>query len=162
MADPTRVPGVGDRLYRRIPADSPQVVAVYGEDRDAAGSRAVLYTRRDAHWRAVGSWPARNGRNGWTTDHHEGDGRTPVGVFSLTDAGGVLADPGTRLPYDRNEVCVSRSGGPEPRPKPFRWPPALPMAASGSARRHQPFRRPPALPVAPSRSGCPPRQRSAG
>ncbi len=102
-AAPTRVPGVGDRLYRRIPADSRQVVAVYGEHRDSAVSRLVLYTRQGGRWRTVGSWPAHNGRGGWTTHHHEGDQRSPVGVFTLTDAGGVLADPGTRLPYDRDE-----------------------------------------------------------
>ncbi|MEU6668437.1 L,D-transpeptidase family protein [Streptomyces sp. NPDC046727] len=102
-ADPTRVPGVGDRLHRRIPADSGQVVAVYGAGEDSADATVVLYTRQGTHWRPVGSWPAHNGRHGWTTDHHEGDQRTPVGVFTLTDAGGVLADPGTRLPYDRDE-----------------------------------------------------------
>ncbi|WP_225821523.1 L,D-transpeptidase family protein [Streptomyces naphthomycinicus] len=101
-AGPTRIPGVGDRLYRRIPAASRQVVAVYGEGEDSADSRVVLYTRQGAQWRAVGGWPAHNGRHGWTTDHHEGDQRTPVGVFTLTQAGGVLADPGTRLPYDQD------------------------------------------------------------
>ncbi|MFF9090515.1 L,D-transpeptidase family protein [Streptomyces sp. NPDC014991] len=101
--DPTRIPGVGDRLYRRIPADSRQVVAVYGEDDDSAESRLVLYTRRGSKWRPVGSWPAHNGRGGWTTDHHEGDQRSPTGVFTLTDAGGALPDPGTRLPYDQDE-----------------------------------------------------------
>ncbi|MFC0055042.1 L,D-transpeptidase family protein [Streptomyces actinomycinicus] len=101
--DPTRVPGVGPRLHRRIPADSRQVVAVYGEDEHSADSRVVLYTRQGTHWRPAGSWPAHNGRKGWTTDHHEGDQRSPVGVFTLSDAGGVLADPGSGLPYDRDE-----------------------------------------------------------
>ncbi|UFR06008.1 L,D-transpeptidase family protein [Streptomyces sp. Go40/10] len=102
-ADPTRIPGVGDRLYRRIPAGSRQVVAVYGKGRNSADSLVVLYARQGAHWRRMASWPAHNGRRGWTAHHHEGDARSPVGVFTLTDAGGVLADPGTRLPYDQNE-----------------------------------------------------------
>ncbi|MFJ7150183.1 L,D-transpeptidase family protein [Streptomyces sp. NPDC100445] len=101
--DPTRIPGVGDHLYRRIPAGSRQVVVVYGDDDHSAESRLVLYTRRGAAWRPVRSWPAHNGRGGWTTDHHEGDQRSPAGVFTLTDAGGVLPDPGTRLPYDQDE-----------------------------------------------------------
>ncbi|MFF7353714.1 MULTISPECIES: L,D-transpeptidase family protein [Streptomyces] len=100
--DPTRVPGVGARLYRRIPAGSRQIVAVYGEGVDSAESRLVLYTRRGAQWHPAGSWPAHNGRHGWTTDHHEGDQRSPVGVFTLSDAGGVLRDPGARLPYDHD------------------------------------------------------------
>lgn len=98
----TRIPGVGDRLYRRIPADTGQVVAVYGAGRDSARSTAMLYTRHGKSWRRQGSWPAHNGKKGWTTHHHEDDRRSPVGVFTLTDAGGVLADPGTRLPYTRD------------------------------------------------------------
>lgn len=102
MADATRIPGVGDRLYRRIPADSGQVVAVYGKGRDSADSTLVLYTRHGAAWHPSGSWPAHNGRHGWTTDHRMGDDRSPLGVFTLSDAGGVLPNPGTRLPYDHD------------------------------------------------------------
>jgi len=100
--DPTRIPGVGDRLLRRIPSDSHQVVAVYGDGRDSADSTVVLYTKHGSTWDRTRDWPAHNGKKGWTADHHEGDKRSPVGVFTLTDAGGVLADPGTRLPYTRS------------------------------------------------------------
>ncbi|WP_443058114.1 hypothetical protein [Streptomyces sp. NBC_00820] len=102
-ADPARVPGVGDHLYQRIPADTRQVVAVYGEGRNSPRSTLVLYTRHGDGWRRVDSWPAHNGRGGWTTDHWMGDERSPVGVFTLSDAGGVLPDPGARLPYDEDD-----------------------------------------------------------
>jgi L,D-peptidoglycan transpeptidase YkuD (ErfK/YbiS/YcfS/YnhG family) len=102
-SDPTRIPGVGDRLYGRIPAESSQVVAVYGLGRNSARSVLVLYTRHGTEWRQVRSWHAHNGRRGWTTDHRMDDERSPVGVFTLSDAGGVLPDPGTRLPYDHDE-----------------------------------------------------------
>ena len=98
----TLIPGVGNRLYRRIPVDAAQVVAVYGEGRDSPDSTVVLYTRHGADWHRVGGWPAHNGRDGWTTDHRMGDDRSPVGVFTLSDAGGVLPAPGTRLPYDHD------------------------------------------------------------
>ncbi|MGW1751826.1 L,D-transpeptidase family protein [Streptomyces sp. NPDC002092] len=101
-AQGTRIPGIGDRLRQRIPANSRQVVAVYGTGRDSADSTVVLYTKHGASWQRTRSWPAHNGKKGWTTDHHEGDRRSPVGVFTLTDAGGVLADPGARLPYTRD------------------------------------------------------------
>ncbi|MFJ3197854.1 L,D-transpeptidase family protein [Streptomyces griseoviridis] len=101
-AVPGQLPGIGGRLRHRIPADSRQVVAVYGTGRDSADSTVVLYTRQGATWTRVHSWPAHNGKEGWTADHHEGDKRSPVGVFTLTDAGGVLADPGARLPYTRS------------------------------------------------------------
>ncbi|QHA09474.1 L,D-transpeptidase family protein [Streptomyces broussonetiae] len=100
--DPTRIPGVGDRLQRQIPDDSGQVLAVYGDGEDSPDSTVVLYMKEGPEWRPVARWAAHNGRNGWTTDHHTGDDRTPVGVFGLSSAGGVLDDPGSRLPYDQN------------------------------------------------------------
>lgn len=98
-ADRTGIPGVGDRLESRIPATSRQVVAVHGEDRDSADATLRLYSKHGDTWTRERSWPAFNGRNGWTPDHREGDKRTPIGVFTLSDAGGVLADPGAKLPY---------------------------------------------------------------
>ncbi|MFR9797870.1 L,D-transpeptidase family protein [Streptomyces sp. MS06] len=113
-ADPTHVPGVGDRLRKRIPDDSGQVVAVYGDGRDSANATLVLYTRSASGgaWKRARSWPAHNGTKGWTPDHHEGDKRTPVGVYTLTDAGGVLKDPGSKLPYTRSAAFAApRSWG---------------------------------------------------
>ncbi|GGZ35007.1 hypothetical protein [Streptomyces poonensis] len=97
-----RIPGVGDRLRKRIPGNSRQVVAVYGEGRDDADSTIVLYTKKGSSWNRTRSWQGHNGKKGWTTDHREGDNRSPVGVFTLSDAGGVLADPGSELPYTRS------------------------------------------------------------
>ncbi|MFF1381252.1 L,D-transpeptidase family protein [Streptomyces sp. NPDC058308] len=102
--DLRRIPDVGDRLQSKIPKDSRQVVAVYGDGEDSAKSTVVLYTKsgnKDTTWEKAHSWPAHNGKKGWTTDHRENDKRSPVGVFTLTDAGGVLADPGAKLPYTK-------------------------------------------------------------
>jgi L,D-peptidoglycan transpeptidase YkuD (ErfK/YbiS/YcfS/YnhG family) len=96
------IPGIGDRLHRRIPANSRQVVAVYGAGRNSAYANAVLYIKRGSTWERTRSWPAHNGKKGWTADHHEGDRRSPIGVFTLSDAGGTLADPGARLPYTQD------------------------------------------------------------
>ncbi|MBM7168055.1 L,D-transpeptidase family protein [Streptomyces sp. G44] len=101
-----RIPDVGARLQSRIPKDSRQVVAVYGDGKDSAKSTVVLYTKSgesDTTWEENRSWPAHNGKKGWTTDHHENDKRSPVGVFTLTDAGGVLADPDAKLPYTKSD-----------------------------------------------------------
>ncbi|MEU7058059.1 L,D-transpeptidase family protein [Streptomyces sp. NPDC046197] len=100
--DPTRIPGIGDRLWQRVPHDSRQVVAVYGEGPNSPDSTVALFTKNGSAWQRTRSWPAHNGRHGWTTEHHEGDQRTPVGVFTLSDAGGVLDDPGAKLPYTRS------------------------------------------------------------
>ncbi|MFE6157493.1 L,D-transpeptidase family protein [Streptomyces sp. NPDC056486] len=97
--DLKRIPDVGDRLRNKIPGNSRQVVAVYGEGEDSAKSTVVLYTKSGSTWDKTRSWAAHNGKKGWTTDHRENDKRSPVGVYTLTDAGGVLADPGAGLPY---------------------------------------------------------------
>ncbi|WP_308288522.1 hypothetical protein [Streptomyces macrolidinus] len=111
-AGPTRIPGIGDWLYGQIPTDSRQVVAVYGDGEDSPNSTIVLYAKYGSVWSEAGRWRGHNGRKGWTTDHHEDDMRSPVGVFTLSDAGGVLADPGTRLPYSQSEAYeVPRSWG---------------------------------------------------
>ncbi|QKW05297.1 L,D-transpeptidase family protein [Streptomyces sp. NA04227] len=93
------LPGVGERLRSRIPAGSRQVVAVYGKGHNSPDATVVLFTKQGEGWRRAASWPAHNGKKGWTEHHREGDRRSPVGVFTLTDAGGVLPDPGARLPY---------------------------------------------------------------
>jgi L,D-peptidoglycan transpeptidase YkuD (ErfK/YbiS/YcfS/YnhG family) len=80
---------------------------VYGEGKDSADSTVVLYVRRGSTWRPERSWAAHNGTKGWTTHHREGDKRSPVGVFTLSDAGGVLPDPGSRLPYTRSAAFAA-------------------------------------------------------
>ncbi|MER7395205.1 L,D-transpeptidase family protein [Streptomyces sp. NPDC000151] len=108
----TRIPGVGEGLQSRIPADSRQVIAVYGNGENATTSTVVLYTKdagensgtstgsgSGSTWSRERSWEAHNGKRGWTLHHHVGDKRSPVGVYTLSDAGGVLPDPGAKLPY---------------------------------------------------------------
>ncbi|MGC3000506.1 L,D-transpeptidase family protein, partial [Streptomyces sp. G35A] len=99
---PATIPGVGPRMLAHVPADARQVLVVTGRGRDANRSEAVLYRRTASGWRAGPAWPARNALRGWTDDHRAGDLRSPIGVFTLSDAGGRLPDPGTALPYDQS------------------------------------------------------------
>ncbi|MGC4947408.1 L,D-transpeptidase family protein [Streptomyces sp. DT224] len=101
---PTELPGLGPKTRAAVPATSRQAFVVTGDSADSNRSTAVLYTRdgpAGPGWRAtLGPWPAHNALNGWTGEHWEGDLRSPVGVFTLTAAGGRLAPPDTALPYD--------------------------------------------------------------
>lgn len=103
-ADRTHIPDVRPGLQKKIPANTRQVVTVYGKGKNSAEATVRLYTRKAAGnaWRTQRSWSAHNGRKGWTPRHREGDKRSPEGVFSLSDAGGVLAAPGTKLPYSHS------------------------------------------------------------
>ncbi|GGP70459.1 L,D-transpeptidase family protein [Streptomyces melanogenes] len=115
---PREIAGLGSTTRAGIPAASTQALVVTGEGPDASRSTAVLYTRDPVKgWQpADGPWPARNAARGWTPEHHQGDLRSPVGVFGLTDAGGRLADPGTRLPYDQGSAFTAGGTGVEGEP----------------------------------------------
>ncbi|MFE0760247.1 L,D-transpeptidase family protein [Streptomyces smyrnaeus] len=110
---PTRIPRVGDRLQAKIPDNADQVVAVEGKGKDSADATVRLYTRHGEKWREEHSWAAHNGKKGWTNDHHEGDKRSPVGVFTLSDAGGVLPEPDAKLPYTQTSAFTPPSYWPK-------------------------------------------------
>ncbi|WLQ42071.1 L,D-transpeptidase family protein [Streptomyces laculatispora] len=101
-APPREIPGLGPRTRAAIPAGTRQVFVVTGESPDSSRSTAVLYTRDGpaADWRATAPWAAHNALNGWTAEHWEGDLRSPVGVYTLTAAGGRFDPPSTVFPYD--------------------------------------------------------------
>ncbi|MCF2533771.1 L,D-transpeptidase family protein [Yinghuangia soli] len=98
------LPGLGQKTLASVPAAARQVLVVTGEGRDSACGAATLYELAADGWRPQGTWPTHNGFRGWTDDHREGDLRSPIGAFTLSDAGGRLADPGAKLPYDRSDL----------------------------------------------------------
>ncbi|MDT0611163.1 hypothetical protein [Streptomyces lancefieldiae] len=107
------LPGLGPDMRARLPSASRQALVVTGATESSVRAQAVLYERYPTKgWRAVaGPWPAHNGLRGWTDDHVVGDLQTPIGVFPLSDAGGLLPDPGTRLPYDQDPLFHATGTG---------------------------------------------------
>lgn len=106
------IPGLGAKFTAQIPAETTQVVVASGQDKNTDKNAVVLWTRTpEGRWLAGETWHGHNGKNGWTTDHNEGDLRSPIGVFSLTDAGGRKADPGSKLPYDKDPSFVVSGTG---------------------------------------------------
>ncbi|MFI9615114.1 hypothetical protein ACIHCM_26155 [Streptomyces sp. NPDC052023] len=113
---PRPLPGLGPLTRAQVPADARQAVVVTGLGRNSPLSEAVLYERTLAGWQERGSWPAHNALLGWTDRHQLGDLRSPVGVHTLTDAGGLLPDPGTRMPYDHSAAFTATGSGFEGEP----------------------------------------------
>ncbi|MGW4380670.1 L,D-transpeptidase family protein [Kitasatospora sp. NPDC004531] len=108
----TSIPGLGTDWNAKIPAETRQVLVASGKDKNSSDNTVTLWTRGDdGGWRAGQSWPAHNAYKGWTSDHRSGDLRSPIGLFSLTDAGGRNADPGSKLPYDHNPKFVMGGRG---------------------------------------------------
>ncbi|MFE9560046.1 hypothetical protein ACFYM0_02915 [Streptomyces sp. NPDC006487] len=101
-AEAGKLPGLGPQTRSLIPDRTRQVLLVSGSA-DSAQSTVSLYQRGPSGWqRTAGPWTAHNGLRGWTHAHELNDLRSPYGVYGLTDAGGWLPDPGTKLPYRGN------------------------------------------------------------
>jgi len=99
---PQQLPGLGSKTWAKVPPKTRQALVVTGRGKNSSTSTAVLYERTESGWEAGASWPAHNALKGWTDHHRMGDLRSPIGVYTLTDAGGLRPDPGTSLPYDRS------------------------------------------------------------
>jgi L,D-peptidoglycan transpeptidase YkuD (ErfK/YbiS/YcfS/YnhG family) len=97
---------LGPKTLATVPATARKVVVVRGDGAQAATTSIELYVTDGGTWRRAATWRGHVGARGWTTSHREGDLSTPVGTFSLTDAGGRLADPGTAMPYDHSSKFV--------------------------------------------------------
>ncbi|WP_066947652.1 L,D-transpeptidase family protein [Streptomyces lushanensis] len=107
------IPGLGPKTLAAIPPETNQAVVATGVGKDRNTGTVRVYERDPvAGWVPAGDeWPSHNAKRGWTDDHVRGDLRTPIGVYGLTDAGGLLPDPGTRLPYDRGPAfSISGTG----------------------------------------------------
>ncbi|MDC0769785.1 L,D-transpeptidase family protein [Streptomyces sp. HD] len=113
---PRQLPGLGPKTWGAVPPKARQAVVVTGSGRNSSQSTAVLYERSDIGWESRAEWPAHNALRGWTDQHRAGDLRSPIGVFTLTDAGGLLRDPGTRLPYDHGPGFTINGTGFEGEP----------------------------------------------
>ncbi|MFD8307722.1 L,D-transpeptidase family protein [Streptomyces sp. NPDC059690] len=108
---PSGLPGLGPKTLAAIPAATRQAVVVTGRGRNSPLATLVLYERTATGWRAGATWPAHNALRGWSDHHLAGDLRSPIGVYGLTDAGGLRADPGTRLPYHHSWGFTSPGTG---------------------------------------------------
>ena len=83
-----------------------QLITVVTRTRASTQGSLRLWTKRGACWRqTTGPWTAWLGQHGTSPAKHEGDRRTPTGIFGfLRTMYGVAGSPGVRYPY-RRVVC---------------------------------------------------------
>ena len=94
------VSGVGPSFLAKIGPATKQIVVASGDSRRSSYNRVRYWTKlADNCWVKVKGVAGRNGYTGWSKTPVDGSGLSPIGVFGLTDAGGRLKNPGTRLPY---------------------------------------------------------------
>jgi L,D-peptidoglycan transpeptidase YkuD (ErfK/YbiS/YcfS/YnhG family) len=97
------IPGLGPAILSAIPHTARQIVLASGHGIHSSDTTVTLWTKGDdGGWRPGTPWPAHNALRGWTRNHHVNDLHSPIGVFTLSDAGGLKRNPGTRLPYHRS------------------------------------------------------------
>ncbi|MEU2625123.1 L,D-transpeptidase family protein [Streptomyces sp. NPDC007157] len=108
---PAQLPGLGPKTLAQLPQNTRQILLVTGAGKNSASAKVVLWQRVDGGWRPGAVWAAHNGYKGWTDEHYAGDLHSPIGVFGLTDAGGRLADPGSKLPYHQSGAFYTNDVG---------------------------------------------------
>jgi L,D-peptidoglycan transpeptidase YkuD (ErfK/YbiS/YcfS/YnhG family) len=91
-----------------------QLITVTASSSSSTDATLQTWTRSGGTWVKVdGAVHAYLGRSGTSTDKHEGDGNTPAGSFTLTQAFGYKPDPGTALPYSQTTPAdwwISQAG----------------------------------------------------
>ncbi|WP_333767549.1 L,D-transpeptidase family protein [Streptomyces sp. IBSBF 2435] len=117
-ASPTAAPdgsvamitGLGPKTRAAIPAATRQVLVASGKAKNSPDTVVTLWTRTgNGRWQPGAAWAAHNALHGWTASHHASDLHSPIGVFTLSDAGGFDPDPGTKLPYHHS--AAFQAGG---------------------------------------------------
>ncbi len=109
--EPTRAPRPSARAIV-VPGagSSTQAIVVRTPSWNATVGTLEAYERDDGAWKIfAGPITAHVGYNGFAQNKHEGDGRTPAGVYGFSLAFGTQPDPGTHLSYRRataNDVWV--------------------------------------------------------
>lgn len=92
----------GTRTRSTIADNTTQVVVVSGATPTSSAATVEFYERVAEDWIRVAAWQGHVGQRGWAANHVEGDLKTPVGTYALSDAGGRKADPGSHLPYHQS------------------------------------------------------------
>jgi L,D-peptidoglycan transpeptidase YkuD (ErfK/YbiS/YcfS/YnhG family) len=86
----------------QINLDCDQLILVTADGYHTSKARIQTFERNEQGlFRPVIDVSGRIGKNGLTTEKSEGDGQTPVGLFTLGTAFGRYKNPGLQMPYRR-------------------------------------------------------------
>jgi D-alanyl-D-alanine dipeptidase/L,D-peptidoglycan transpeptidase YkuD (ErfK/YbiS/YcfS/YnhG family) len=81
--------------------DADRVLVVSGKPESVSRAVVQSYARIGGVWTLRFTTDAWLGRSGFRQDKREGDGATPVGVFTFGRAFGIADDPGSATPYTK-------------------------------------------------------------
>ncbi len=106
----TAVAAVGTTYASQVTTRTTQLVVVRGKKKKSSYNKVEFWERTGECWALIKRVNGRNGARGWSKKATDGSLLSPVGVFSLTDAGGRLPNPGTELPYHYGPQAYSKFG----------------------------------------------------
>lgn len=105
-----KIPGVKTSYAAKISTATNQVILVRGKKKRSSYNNVEYWQRSAGCWGLVRKVSGRNGYAGWSTKPTDGSGLSPIGVYSLTDAGGRRPNPGTALPYHYGPQSYAKFG----------------------------------------------------
>lgn len=76
-----------------------QAIVVTTNGLGSVGATITTFEKVNGVWRQVTSFAGNVGRNGFNYNKIEGDGHSPIGIFTLGTAFGRYSDPGTDMNY---------------------------------------------------------------
>jgi L,D-peptidoglycan transpeptidase YkuD (ErfK/YbiS/YcfS/YnhG family) len=96
-------PNLANNLRTPVPAESQQLITVDAPRLRTTYATARIWRRVEGCWvSAGGPYTARVGWNGLSANRHEGDGTTPIGMFTIAPTMyGNERNPGVRYRYKR-------------------------------------------------------------
>lgn len=106
----TSVPTVQASYAAKVPAKTRQLIVVRGISKHSYDSRFERWQKVGGCWVNISSDWSLNGAKGWHVRPWTGSLRSPIGVFSLTDTGGRLPNPGTTMRYHYGPQRYERGG----------------------------------------------------
>lgn len=95
----TSLPTLKATYAAKVPATTNQLIVVRGKAKRSSYNKVEYWARSAGCWSLVRAVKGRNGYAGWSKKPTDGSGLSPIGAYTLTDAGGRLQNPGTTLPY---------------------------------------------------------------
>lgn len=104
------VPGLRASYAAQVTAGTKQVVVAKAKSKQSSANTIRFWQRADGCWTLTRKIAGRNGFAGWSKRAVDGSGLSPIGAYTLTDAGGRLANPGTKLPYHFGPQSYSAFG----------------------------------------------------
>src|SRR5690606_7449487 len=106
----TALPKIKSKYLKKVPASTKQLVVVVGRSKTSYSSKVYRYEKINNCWVRLSVYNSYNGAKGWADPPWSGGLRSPIGTFSLTDAGGRLRNPGTKMRYHYGPQAYGAGG----------------------------------------------------